>query len=215
VSVETNNFGNADLPLFPGNFQVVVSLKSFCPRQWILEIPREQTLQLTFSLRVGPCHISTVEVLGPSNPAIPEAPGPPSETTPLELLVNDTSGVRIAIADVQATCPDARLRVGTITGDPPGQALIALGKGECTISARAKGFDPWSTKINSKQGVRSITAVLAVASQCAGCLTIEPAVQIGFERLAPEETIPEIALETSTLPARRLRLHRVRLSDWK
>ena len=211
---ETNDFGNASLELSPGNFQVLVSLESFCPHQWSLEIPREQTLNLTFSLRVGPCHISTVEVFGAPGSSQPESPGPPSETTPFEVFVNDTFGVRITIVDVKASCPDARLTVGTTTGDPPGQAKIALGKGECTISARALGFNPWSLKMNSQQQAsRSVTAVLGIANQCAGCLSVERDHQIEFERMAPEETIRELVLKTAALPARKVGMHRARFND--
>lgn len=209
MSAETDNEGKAGLNLPAGRYQVLVSSQSFCPHRWNVEIPNLQRVRFAFDLRVGPCHVSTVEVIGAPETGQPESPGPASETTLQEVVVTDGAGALVANAIVQARCPDSRLATETIA-DAAGKALVAVGTGDCTVAVLATGFNAWSAKINSREMRRTVTAVLSIANQCAGCLTVGPAEELEFEHFVPEGSIPAIPMESLALSAQKRRVARRR-----
>jgi hypothetical protein len=208
LTAETDSEGNANLEVPVGRYQVLVSSKSFCPRRWAVEIPDQRTLKLGFSLRVGPCHISTVEVIGAPDSGHVESPGPIRETSLLNVLVTDFTGARVSIADVQVRCPDSGLTSETMA-DAEGQAMVALGAGNCIVSVRARGFKSFAQAVDlAGKSRQTMRMVLTVANQCAGCLSVEATEEIGFQHLVPEEAILALPMELAILPVHRLQTHR-------
>jgi hypothetical protein len=208
-SAETDYEGNAILQVPVGSYQVLVSSKSFCPRRWGVEIPSRQTLKLAFSLHVGPCNVSTVEVTGAPDSGHAESPGPARETSSLKVLVTDASGAVVSNADVQARCVDSGLTSET-TSDAEGRALVALGAGKCAVSVQARGFESFSQTLDlAGRPHQAVTAVLKVGQSCSGlCPVVNADEEIEFQRFIPEEAILAIPIEPVVLPARRLHFHR-------
>jgi hypothetical protein len=208
LTAETDSEGNANLDVPGGSYQVLVSRESFCPRRWAVEIPNQRTLNLAFSLRVGPCHVSTVEVIGAPDSGHAESPGPIRETSNLQVLVKDVTGAIVSNADVQARCADSGLTSET-KADAEGHALVTLGAGNCMVSVQARGFNGFAQTVDlAGKSHQILTSVLSVGNQCAGCLSIEATEEIEFQRLVPEEAILALPMELAILPVRRLRMHR-------
>ena len=208
-SAETDYEGNAILQVAVESYQVLVSSKSFCPRRWGVEIPSQQALKLAFSLHVGPCNVSTVEVTGAPNSGQAESPGPVRETSSLKVLVTDVIGAVVSNADVQARCAGSGLTSET-TSDAEGRALVALGAGECTVSVQARGFESYLQTVDHPgDSHQAVTAVLKVGQSCSGlCAVVNADDEIEFQRFVPEEAILAIPIELVVLPARRLHFHR-------
>lgn len=194
-----------------GNFLLLVKSQGFCPQKRSLVIsgqPQTIRAELKVDSCPGPCQAACVTVVSTSGITNTQAGGRTRGVAhpALKIVVEDNAGVRISLARIGVRTEQREL-IEEIISSKFGEAALALEPGKYDVSASAPGFDTSSQVVDlTGHNEQSIKFTLAVGNQCAGCLSIGPDEEIGFEHFIPEEAIPMVSLESLPLPVLKLRI---------
>lgn len=204
MSTEADVNGKADFELPIGSFDLVIESQGFCPQKRSLKVLGQPIRPITAELKLdacpGPCQAFCITVLG-------AAPPTPSSSPPgLKAVVEDQSGVRIPLTVIEVWTEKNTLMFSMFT-NKWGEATLPLVPGRYRLSASARGFKTSSQVVDyTTDADQSIRVVLAVANQCAGCLSVEREEEIEFERAVPEASIAPEPLQRLFLPGHKLRM---------
>ncbi len=190
LTLEADGNGNAEVELPPGNYDLHVMSRGFCPFRKFLEPLSEQNRMVTAKLIPGscpgPCAGPCVTVYSESGVLVyPKARTQDVAASQdlIKVTVTDTTGAVIQPAWVEATSTSlgefGEPWSASTSTNTVGEAALGLPKGNYVLSVTAKGFKKWSTRIESgahrNQAIRAkmVLADNNVRADCMSCFSVE------------------------------------------